>query len=116
MAMRHRIASAFVQIVAERKFKEAVASFISGIPPEYLEYWAANNMSLEDVLGMVGKSIVPPKTPLHPGAEHLLSLPAERILALIEDVAPSHARILRKYPVYSEGVLRTLKEMLSGRN
>lgn len=100
-------------VVAERRFKSAVVSIAQGLSPEDLEFWASRGIPLTDVLAQMGRPLKPMSpTQVHPGVLHLMGLSEERLLEMIQEVAPEHAAVLWKYPEYSRGLLDAFRRLL----
>lgn len=112
--LKDSIRAEFMHVVAERVFKEHITAFVTEVTPAYLEYWAKNDISVEEIMQLMGKPIPQRSTGdgVHPGVAYLMSLPKERLLVLIEQAAPRHAAILRKYPEYADSLLTTLPKLL----
>lgn len=104
----------FIEVVAERKFKQAIQLFCDGFSVQDLEFYSVRNLSLTQTMARIGRA-PPTPTPaerLNPGARYLLNLPTGKLLSLIREVAPDHARILSAHPAYADKLLAELKGLL----
>lgn len=104
----------FIEVVAERKFKQAILSFCQGFSPQDLEFFAERHISVSDALARIGRPppVSTPMKNLNAGARYILGLPTFKLVALIHEVTPDHARVLVKHPVYADRLLAELKTLL----
>lgn len=110
-----RFADSFVQLTAERMFRKAVWDFCVHFGPAELEKVAQSNRPLLDVIQRCGFALTPtPAEQLNPWQRHLVSLSNQRLLQLVhESVPPDHAAILARYPEVSQGIIDTVKALVS---
>jgi len=110
--MFSRIAAEFICVQAERKFKAVVRDICQGLTAEDLRQLAEHNIPLSRVMAELGYKVERPQE-LHPAVQYLLALPQDRILGLIQQVAPSHATVLREYPEFAATVLDSFRELVT---
>ena len=117
-AKRHL--SSFIEIRAERAFKEYISDIARIITPDRLEKMALQGIRMEVVAPVLAQALpklnfaVKPTAgrEIHPGARYLLDLPYERLLGFIAEVAPDHAEVLHRHPVYGRQLVEEMKHLV----
>ena len=108
-----RATSNFVVYSAEQFFRDKVAEFTGGFQPEHVRLAGESGRPFEEIVAGAGFNLQPtPVTNMNPWARHLVNLPEERLLQLIEEaVSPAHVVMLRRYPEVAQGIIRYVKSM-----
>lgn len=103
----------FVGRSAEQYFQEQVAQFCVNFEPQHVKLAAESGKPFEELVTGAGFQIQPtPVDRLNPWDRHLVNLPDQRLLELVEGaVSPAHVVMLRQYPQVTEGLIRYVKTL-----
>lgn len=110
-----RFADSFVQLTAERMFRNGVRDFCVHFGPAELEKVAQSNRPLLEVIQLGGFTLKPtPPEQLNPWQRHLVGLSNQRLLELVRNSVPAdHAVMLERYPQVGQGIIDTVKALVS---
>ena len=117
MPENRSIIAKFIELRAERKLQELAMALCAppeGLTPEVMEMMVKKDLTLSDLLLRTGRSLPKVSNMARPGVNYLVSLPDEKILALLEQVVPDNVAVLRRYPSFCNKVIRDLKTFASG--
>jgi len=104
--------SRFIKLFAKRRFKEEVSKMTAEIKPSDFEWLAHNKVPIASVMARMKRPVAPVRTDkVNPAVNYLRSLSTDDLIRLIAEVAPEHAKLLRRYPEFAkdlEGALKSL--------
>ena len=103
-----------VRIKAERAFQSICQELFERVPAEDLENLAVRNTNVKHML--TEYAIEVPTHANNPGVTYLLKCSDDHLLALMEEVAPKHVKVLRAHHDYALQMVGQLKSLGEERN
>ena len=85
-----------------------------GLTAEHMEKMAKQNLTLAQLLQRTGHTIPKVSILARPAVNHLVQMPDEEILDLLQAVVPENVAVLRRHPAFCASVIRDLKRFASG--
>lgn len=110
-----KVMGKIIEIQARRAFKTIVLEISKSVTPSHLEYLAINEIPFSDIMTKVGKNIQIKPTPLenlNPGIKYILTLTDQEVINLLLEVIPEHVVVLRKYPIFTQSVIKELRGLV----
>lgn len=108
------IAPHWHKVIAEEGFQLIVVALTQSLTPEHLQYMADNGLSLAEVLQSMGESRGGLDSGDDPRAQYLQSCTDDHLIALIADVAPAHAAVIRTNPEFAARMLADIRSAVGG--